>query len=137
MGRKPKIQTRVEHDTKDALDAYVEDHPEVSQSEAVRHVIRAGLASKGYPVAMTDGGTPLERIASERTLGYGLILELGSLILWIAALYTTGQLQLALFFGGCIFLVFAATIVAAAAIAQVALARPLRYLVFGPTEDTA
>ena len=55
MGRS-KIQTRADADTKDALDEYAEKH-DLTQSEAVRSMIRAGLSQHGYEIATADGGT--------------------------------------------------------------------------------
>jgi antitoxin component of RelBE/YafQ-DinJ toxin-antitoxin module len=55
MARKPLINTRVERDTKEAFDAYADslDDDDVSDSEVARHLLRAGLATKGYPVGTT------------------------------------------------------------------------------------
>lgn len=151
MGRKPKIQTRVERDTKDAIDRYVEGNESVSQSEAVRHLIRAGLAEKGYPVAVTDGAgggsvrylpdTLLERIGSPRTIGIATVIMLtsGLTMLLAGRLATTGDTTLA---AGTLILTTvlmttATLLVCLAALAQIALARPLRGLVGLRTGETA
>lgn len=64
MARKPKIQCRIERDTDAAIGAYQDGlAEEIDKSESVRHLLRAGLAAKGHPVAATDGGTRPPRLA--------------------------------------------------------------------------
>jgi hypothetical protein len=142
MGRKPKIQCRIERDTDEAIQRYCDDlDGDVSQSEAVRHLLRAGLAAKGHPVAATDGGDDfLERLASERTAASGAVCTFLSGVSLIGA----GELaQLGGFYGALLllfasvtFLIAAAGLIGVAALAQLALARPLRALVF-PWGETA
>jgi hypothetical protein len=47
MPRKPRLQTRAENDTANAVEAYADDH-DIGESEAVRRLIRAGLIENGY-----------------------------------------------------------------------------------------
>lgn len=135
MARKPKIQTRVERDTKDAIDAFNEDHADLSQSEAVRHLIRAGLAEKGYPVAAADGGDRdlLETIAAPRTIGVGTaFMLLGGVFMLLGAWFAQGGMMwpalISVLLMG-ISMTLAAIITTLAALAQLALARPLKGLV--------
>ncbi len=48
-----RVQTRCDDDTVAAIDEYREagDTPDISEAEAVRRLLRAGLAAKGHPVA--------------------------------------------------------------------------------------
>lgn len=148
MARKPKIQTRVERDTKDAIDTYTDDHDDLSQSEAVRHLIRAGLAQKGYPVAAADGGrvrsvedTTLEKLAAPRTMrvAAGLMLLSGVFMVFSTWFAQGGMFWPALVGTGItmISIVLAAVIATVAMLAQMALARPLRELTPFGTGETA
>ena len=47
MPRKPRLQTRAENDTANAVEAYA-DEQDIGESEAVRRLIRAGLIENGY-----------------------------------------------------------------------------------------
>ena len=47
MPRKPRLQTRAENDTAEAVEAYA-DEQDIGESEAVRRLIRAGLIENGY-----------------------------------------------------------------------------------------
>jgi hypothetical protein len=86
---KSRIQTRVEPDTEHQIDKYAEDR-DIGESEAIRRLIRSGLAAEGYPVTFADGGR-LNRIASTRTvLGGAVVLLLGVGLLAIAATGATG-----------------------------------------------
>jgi len=51
---KTKYQTRLDDDDAERVDEYTEDRG-INQSEAVRRLVRAGLAQEGYPVTATDG----------------------------------------------------------------------------------
>ena len=53
MGRK-RLQTRADADTADAVEDYADDH-DLTQSEAVRRMIRSGLTQHGYEIATADG----------------------------------------------------------------------------------
>ena len=62
MASKPQIQSRVEPDTKTKLDRYAGE--DMTQSEAVRQLVRRQLDAEGYRVAATDGGaTVTDRLA--------------------------------------------------------------------------
>jgi hypothetical protein len=149
MARKPLVSTRVEHDTKDAIDAYTDSlDDDISDSEATRHLLRAGLAEKGYPVAAADGGrvrtiedTTLEKLGSRDTV---LLATLGlgvTLLCFLSAhfLATTGDTLFALLVAvlGVFTLLLATGIILAAALAQLMLARPLRSLVLAARRDAA
>jgi len=145
MARKPLIQTRVERDTKESIDRYVDslDDEDISQSEAVRHLLRAGLAEKGHPVAATDGSgkhSLLETLASGRTMLAGaLIYGLTVLPMFLAVQFAeAGNLNAAaLLLLLTIGLTVAAVVVMGGVLAaNAALARPLRALVL-PWEDKA
>jgi hypothetical protein len=147
MPRKKQVQTRIASDTNDQLERYQEER-DISQADAVRRLIRSGLANEGYPVAATDGGsarsiedTTLEKIGSPRTIGIAtaiMLLGFGFMLLgawfaqsnlWWPALASLGIMAVAYTTG--------AALSATAALAQLALARPLRGLVgIGPKEET-
>ena len=139
MGRKPKIQCRIERDTDESIRAYRDElDDDISQSEAVRHLLRAGLAAKGHPVAATDGGGPgpLERIASRQTAALGaLLLGLSLIPLWTAATATTTTTALVALGLAAIPMGLGVATIWAATLAQLALARPLRSLL-RPTDPT-
>lgn len=52
------IQTRADADTIEALEAFAEER-DITRSEAIRRLIRTGLAQEGHPVAATDGAGQL------------------------------------------------------------------------------
>lgn len=135
MGRKPKIQTRVERDTKEAIDAYVAENEDLSQAEAIRHLIRAGLAQKGHPVAAADGGSPLERLASPKTVLLGVALMLLATATLGGALVTSLTLPLAIVGTGIVIL--GLLTLWTALLAQIALAKPLKGLLGLNTEESA
>jgi hypothetical protein len=92
MGRKPKIQCRIERDTNEAIEEYIENQPEeISQSEAVRHLLRAGLAEKGYPVAAADGRGPTTRTERAKETVYGwLERSVYAMVVLLAGMLVTG-----------------------------------------------
>lgn len=47
MPRKPRLQTRAENDTAEAVGDYADEH-DIGESEAVRRLIRTGLTEQGY-----------------------------------------------------------------------------------------
>jgi hypothetical protein len=51
---KERLPLRVDPETKDALSEYA-DEQDVSNSEAGRRMLRAGLSQSGYEVAVADG----------------------------------------------------------------------------------
>lgn len=135
---KSRVQTRVEPDTQEKIDEYAEER-NVGDAEALRRLIRTGLAAEGHPVTAADGGTPLERIASPNTIFLSMLGVMVTALCYISAWYlaNTGDAMLAVgVLGlGAFTLVMSAAISVAAALAQLALARPLRGLVGLSTED--
>ena len=55
-----KVQTRCDSDTTDALENYADEH-DVSESEAVRRLIRAGLIHHGYEIDVPTRRATLEQ----------------------------------------------------------------------------
>jgi len=138
MAKEP-ITTRLDTDTKTEVDNYADDH-DIGQTEATRRLIRAGLAAEGHPVATADGGAepgPLERLATQRTTTLGVLL-FGLSIIPLLAATTAGTTTTALLAVGVALIPMGlgAATIWTAALAQLALARPLRALVL-PQESTA
>jgi len=48
------VQTRADADTIEQLEAFAKER-DISRSEAIRRLLRTGLAHEGHPVAATDG----------------------------------------------------------------------------------
>lgn len=136
---KSRVQTRVEPDTKHQIDVYREEAG-VGDAEALRRLIRAGLAAEGHPVTTTDGGprSLLERIAAPFTIHIAAILGVLSVttVTLAASLLNSGSVTVALglLTIGVLLAAAMAVTTTAAALAQLALARPLRGLVVG-TKD--
>jgi len=55
-----KVQTRCDGDTIEAIENYCDDH-DVSQSEATRRLIRAGLIEQGYEIDVATKRGTLEQ----------------------------------------------------------------------------
>lgn len=53
MARK-QLQARFDPDVVDAVEDYADDH-DISRSEAMRRMLRSGLSSNGYEIAVADG----------------------------------------------------------------------------------
>jgi Flp pilus assembly protein TadB len=51
---KERLSLRVDPETKDAINEYAEER-DVSKSEAGRRMLRSGLSSSGYEIAVADG----------------------------------------------------------------------------------
>lgn len=140
MAKEP-ITTRLDADTKREVENYADKH-EIGQTEAARRLIRVGLANEGHPVTASDGGTKplLERVASPRTVLGGVLL----MVLSLAAMIPAGELAqagaytpaLGLLLVATVAAVMAAIVIWASALAQLALARPLRALIL-PRSETA
>jgi len=62
MGRKPKAQARIEHDTKRVIDQYAEDR-NVGNARAIRELLRRGAASEGYQIGAPERTPKVEIIA--------------------------------------------------------------------------
>ena len=71
-----RIQTRADADTLSQVEEYVEDK-EISESEAVRRLIRAGLITKGY--RDPEGGR-IHRAAQVGTIPTILAVALAALL---------------------------------------------------------
>jgi hypothetical protein len=125
MGRNPLAQARVEPATKSAIEDYAERH-DLSQSEATRKLIQDGLAREGY---RTDGTqSPLARLASRATVLFGtVLLALAMAALGIASTGTLGPLSAGV---GVVLLLTGTLTIWTAVLAQIALAQPLRGLLF-------
>jgi len=143
MGKEP-LTTRLDADTKQEVENYAEDR-DIGQTEAARRLIRSGLAAEGHPVTTTDGSGPetntlLERLAAPLTVGIGAALLAFAAGLMTAAglLAANGSLAVALVALGLstVFMLLAAGTVVTAALAQIALARPLRGLVGLAVEES-
>jgi len=52
------IQTRADGDTVEALEEFAEES-DITRSEAIRRLVRSGLAKHGHPVKATDGAGQL------------------------------------------------------------------------------
>ena len=52
------VQTRADADTVETLEAFAEER-DITRSEAIRRLLRTGLAQEGHPVAATDGAGQL------------------------------------------------------------------------------
>jgi len=137
---KTRVQTRVEPDTKSQIDEYAEAR-DIGDAEALRRLIRSGLAAEGHPVTAADGGTKslLERLAAPSTVGLSAIFLLFSAALMGLAgvLASNGTLAAALVTLGIstVLMLLALGTVWAAVLAQLALAQPLRGLVFNVEES--
>lgn len=145
MGKK-HIQTRVPEELGNQIEEYQESKEFMNDSEAIRELLRTGLEAKGYHDTTTDpdGGTDttsiLERIGSARTLGAGTVFTLLSVLPMFGAEFavSNGDIALALVASTLAVLLMgvACVIIAAAALAQIALALPLHQAVY-PLGETA
>jgi len=52
------VQTRADGDTVEALEEFAEES-DITRSEAIRRLLRSGLAQQGHPVKATDGAGQL------------------------------------------------------------------------------
>jgi len=131
---KQRVQTRVEPDTKNRIDEYAEDR-DIGDAEALRRLIRSGLANEGHPVTAADGGSPLERLASPKTVLLGVGLMLLATAALGGALVTSFTLPLAIV--GTVIVTLGVLTIWTATLAQIALAKPLKGLLGLSPEDTA
>ena len=94
MTRK-RVQTRADADTVESLEAYA-DETDISESEAVRRLLRTGLAEHGHPVAAADGAGQLadrlDRLEAEQQRA----TELHTAALLTGVLYIVATLTLGL-----------------------------------------
>lgn len=131
MGKK-RVQTRVAHDTKTEIEAYATDR-DISESDALRRLIRAGLATEGYPVTRGDGGT-IEKLAQPMTVLLGAGFMLGGLGLWMAGLFASGYAVPVYLSLGLSSQFIGLALLISATVSQLVLAKPLRGLVGIKTE---
>jgi hypothetical protein len=57
-----RVQTRCDADTVESIEQYADDR-DISQSEAVRRLLRLGLDAEGYDSPMSLGADNVERLA--------------------------------------------------------------------------
>lgn len=117
---KTRVQTRVEPDTQQQINEYAEER-DIGDAEAVRRLIRSGLANEGYPVTAADGGTRtfLEQLAAPRSMMFaGLLMTLSAVLM--AATVPLASSSLAAAFVtlvlGTVTMTLAAAVVVAAAV---------------------
>lgn len=123
MGRKPLIQARVEESRKQAIEDYA-DTQDISQSEAMRRLLDAGLAAEGY---RADGSkTPLAHLASLKTVLLGVGIMLLATAALGGALVTSLTVPLAV--AGTLLTALGVLTLWTALLAQITLARPLKGL---------
>jgi hypothetical protein len=91
-----RVQTRCDGDTADAIEQYGDDR-EISESEAVRRLLRIGLDAEGYDSPVSVGAENVKRLAERegyataemsrlaRTLG-GALIGLAILAVLLASL---------------------------------------------------
>jgi len=68
-----KVQTRCDSDTTDAIENYADEH-DVSESEAVRRLIRAGLIHHGYEIDVPTRRATLEQQVTVKTVIATLVI---------------------------------------------------------------
>ena len=84
-----KVQTRCDADTVDSIEQYADDR-DISQSEAVRRLLRLGLDAEGYDSPVSLGADHVERLAERE--GYATAnvnqtaRQIGTILLLLAVL---------------------------------------------------
>lgn len=126
---KPTISGRVPHDLKEEFDEYADRH-EITKSVAQRRLIRAGLDAETDAGQEQSGGAGgmLERLASPRVVTHAAAFLLVTALSWgmVVLLPTAGTATVVLLAAtGGVTLLLAALTMLAAALAQIALNRPL------------
>jgi predicted transcriptional regulator len=126
---KPLISVRVPNDLKEEFDEYA-DQRGISKSVAMRRLLWAGLEAKTESEEEQSGGAGgmLERIASLRTVTHAAAFLLVTALSWgmVVLLPTAGTATVVLLAAtGGVTLLLAALTMLAAALAQIALNRPL------------
>lgn len=89
---KPTIGGRVPQDLKEEFDEFAEEH-DLSQTDALRRLLRAGLEAENEPDRPAAGGGGqgfVERLASIKTIGVALALQIVALGLWTSAALLPG-----------------------------------------------
>lgn len=77
MARDNRVQTRMEDEPAERVEQYADDH-NLSHSEAVRELVKAGLDYKEGRVTLTDGGQmkqDLDEIKASLNIKYASIIE--------------------------------------------------------------
>lgn len=91
-----RIQTRDDRDVKAAVEQMAEDK-EISEAEAVRRLVRTGLAVQGYdsPDVVKVGSSTVERLAEREGYSKARVNEtarvIGGLLLGLSILYLLFQ----------------------------------------------
>ena len=88
------IQTRADGDTVEALEEFAEES-DITRSEAIRRLVRSGLAQQGHPVKAADGSGQLtdrlDRLEAEQQRANRLhTAALLTGVLYIVATLTLG-----------------------------------------------
>lgn len=123
---KVHTNTRVDPDTKEQILEYADDL-DVTESEAVRRLIRVGLAREGRPVTSADGGRMVE-LTRPTTMLISFSLVVSGLGLWIAGLFATGYAVPVYLTLGMFAQLLGVGLAVAAVLAQLVMAKPLRGL---------
>jgi hypothetical protein len=127
MGKK-RVQSRVDPDTHDRIEEF-RDTNNLSDSEAVRRLIRAGLEKKGYTDDQTNQGV-FERIARPFTVALGFVLLNLSVALYAGAAVSPAMgATVALVAVGTWLSIIGIVALTGAAAAQTHIGEPLRDLV--------
>lgn len=90
-----RVQTRADADTVAALEAYAEE-TDISRSEAVRRLLRTGLAEHGHGVAAADGSGQLANRLDQLEAEQQRANELHTAALLTGVLYIAATLTLGL-----------------------------------------
>jgi hypothetical protein len=141
---KKRANTRVEPDTNEAIEKYREDF-DLGESEALRRLIRAGLASEGYSLAGDSGNvrsiedSTLERLARTAVFLPSLLSAIIGVLLGTLGFitYAIGDVYLggATIAFGLLLIVGGGLIAVSSLVAQIMLARPVRGLIFDTGRD--
>ena len=121
---KERTQTRVEQDTQEAITNYAEE-VDCGESEAMRRLIRSGLAVEGHGVTRVERRPLVERLAQGRLVGIGVSgFIIGALLILSATIVGTTGAALAFLGFGVVATTAGTLTAAAAALAQASLAAP-------------
>ena len=108
------IQTRADGDTVEALEEFAEES-DITRSEAIRRLVRSGLAQQGHPVKAADGAGQLTDRLDRREAEQERANRLHTAALLAGVLYLVATLTLGL--SGPIWLLVGVATVAAVALA--------------------
>lgn len=132
---KPQINTRVEKDVAQQIEAFAEEN-DISKADAARRFLLTGMGQLGeLPDSAPDtggGGGWLETVASRFTMNTATVCLFATVFSWLAAASLLGSggllLPVLAWSVGFAFLVVGALLTFAAALASVAINQPLRGL---------